>query len=209
MESNQLQLTGRPEGVRTLDVDGAADAFRDALTGVERDGVEGLLQWLESSDFFTAPASTRYHGAYAGGLVQHSVEVLDYLLMLDGAFGTGLDRDSMTLCALLHDVCKVGFYKVDMRWRKNSRNQWEQYPAYKIEEDFPFGGHGSKSVYLIQHFVALTPEEAAAINCHMGAYDSSTYSNPSHTFEAYPLAWLLHVADEASTYMGSGATANG
>ena len=198
--------TRRPEGVRSLSVEQARDAFREAMQGVAgREGVGQLIEWLETTDFFNAPASTRYHGAYEGGLVQHSVEVFDYLIALDEAFRTDLPADSVTLCALLHDVCKVGFYKTEMRWRKNSRNQWEQYPTYKIDEDYPFGGHGSKSVYLIQHFVPLSPEEAAAINCHMGAYDQSTYSNPSHTFEAYPLAWLLHVADEASTYMGKGA----
>lgn len=197
---------GVPEGVRRLTVDEARAAFREAMEGVvEREGVGDVMRWLESTDFFDAPASTRYHGAYEGGLVQHSVEVYDYLIALDEAFRTDLPADSVTLCALLHDVCKVGLYKVDLRWRKNSRNQWEQYPTYKIDEDYPFGGHGSKSVYLIQHFMELRPEEAAAINCHMGAYDSSTYSNPSHAFETYPLAWLLHVADEASTFMGEGA----
>lgn len=206
MEDRTKVARNVPEGVRILSVPEAREAFRDAMGCVEgREGVSQLMEWLESTDFFDAPASTRYHGAYEGGLVQHSVEVFDYLCALDEAFRTDLPADSVTLCALLHDVCKVGMYKVEMRWRKNSRNQWEQYPTYKIEEDYPFGGHGSKSVYLIQHFVELRPEEAAAINCHMGAYDMTTYSNPSHTFETYPLAWLLHVADEASTYMGKGA----
>ncbi len=206
MEDAIKTAPNRPEGVRALTVDEARAAFREAMEGVvEREGVGDVMRWLDTTDFFDAPASTRYHGAYEGGLVQHSVEVFDYLCALDGAFRTDLPADSVTICALLHDVCKVGMYKTEMRWRKNSRNQWEQYPTYKIEEDYPFGGHGSKSVYLIQHFMELRPEEAAAINCHMGAYDSSTYSNPSHTFETYPLAWLLHVADEASTYMGRGA----
>ena len=204
MENRDIKGPGVPEGVRVLTVEQARDAFVDALGSVRREGVGALMDWIGASDFYTAPASTRFHGAYEGGLVQHSVEVLDYLMVLDEAFEAGLPTDSMVLCALLHDLCKVGFYKVDMRWRKNSRNQWEQYPTYKIDEDYPFGGHGSKSVYLIQHFVALQPEEAAAINCHMGQFDATTYSNPSHAFETYPLAWLLHVADEASTFLGSG-----
>ena len=205
MKDGSVRTVGVPEGVRRLSVDEARAAFRDLMGGVEgREGVPQLMEWLEGTDFYVAPASTRFHGAYAGGLVQHSVEVFDYLCALDDAFNASLPADSVTLCALLHDVCKVGTYKTEMRWRKNDRNQWEQYPTYKRHEDYPFGGHGSKSVYLIQHFVPLSPEEAAAINCHMGAYDQSTYSNPSHTFETYPLAWLLHVADEASTYMGTG-----
>ena len=88
-----------------------------------------------------------------------------------------------------------------MRWRKDSNNQWEQYPTYAFNEDFAYGGHGSKSVYLVQSFMRLEPDEATAINCHMGAWDKSDYSNPSPVYERNTLAWLLHVADEAATYV--------
>ena len=86
-------------------------------------------------------------------------------------------------------------------WRKDENNKWEQYPTYKFEESFAYGGHGSKSVYLIQNFMKLEPFEAAAINCHMGAWDMGSYSNPSAVYECNKFAWLLHVADEAATYI--------
>lgn len=170
---------------------------------VGRDGVDELVAWLRNSDFYMAPASTRYHGAYEGGLLEHSLTVYEELRGLVAYYGyeDRISLESATICGLLHDLCKVGCYKTEMRWRKDAQNRWEKYPTYKFDEDFPFGGHGSKSVYLIQHFMELSPEEAAAINCHMGAFDMSTYSKPSAAWSTYPLAWLLHVADEAATHI--------
>lgn len=168
---------------------------------IHRDGIEDLLKWLESSDFFTAPASTRFHGAFEGGLVLHSLNVFSQLKGLCQHFGCDATPESVAIVALFHDVCKVGTYKIEMRWRKNSQNQWEQYPSFLRKEDYAFGGHGSKSVYLVQYFMKLEPEEAAAINCHMGQWESTQYGNPSEVYERNKLAWLLHVADEAATYV--------
>lgn len=179
--------------------------FEDRVaTMIHRDGIDDLMEWLRKSDFYVAPASTRYHGAHEGGLLDHSLAVHDQLMDLAYFYGDQVvqpDPESVAICALFHDVCKVDCYKTEMRWRKDDNNRWEQYPTYKFNEDFPFGGHGSKSVYLIQHFMKLEPEEAAAINCHMGAYDMSTYNKPSVAYSTYPLAWLLHVADEAATHI--------
>lgn len=179
----------------------AASEFEDRLRATGREGVEALIAWLEGSDFFQAPASTRWHGAHEGGLVKHSLAVHDRLLQLDASLGFGLAKESMALCALLHDVCKADCYVQDFRNVKDERGQWHRVPCYRFEEKFPFGGHGSKSLYLVQHFVGLSPEEAAAINCHMGQFDATSYSNPSPVYAASPLAWLLHVADEAATYI--------
>lgn len=179
-----------------------------ARSSIKREGIEDLLAWLETTDFFTAPASTRYHGAVEGGLVSHSLSVyyrLDDLAdwyEYEGCDEYDDERDeSIAIVSLFHDLCKVGCYKTEMRWRKDEFNRWEQHPTYKFQEDFSFGGHGSKSVFLIQHFMKLTPEEAAAINCHMGAWDMSNYGRPSDVFDSNKLAWLLHVADEAATYI--------
>ena len=169
---------------------------------IKRQGADMLLQWLVSTDFFIAPASTKYHCAFEGGLALHSLNVYHELVRLDAAFNAGLDPESMALAALCHDLCKIGYYKVSTRNVKNeATGVWEKKPFYKVEEDFPFGGHGSKSMFLLQHFVKLTPEEAAAINSHMGAWAKSDYANPSAVYEDNMLAWLLHVADEAATYV--------
>lgn len=179
----------------------AQEAFETRLLSVEREGVSDLWGWLQGTDFLHAPASTRWHGAHEGGLVEHSLAVHDRLVQLDGDFGFGLADDSMALCALLHDVCKADCYVPDTRNVKDERGVWHKVPCYRFEERYPYGGHGSKSVYLVQSFVRLSPEEAAAINCHMGQFDATQYSNPSPVYAANPLAWLLHVADEAATYV--------
>lgn len=172
---------------------------------IQRDGIDNLLNWLESTDFFTAPASSRYHGAHEGGLVMHSLNVYRRLKDLNEFYdtdGAGCSRESEAIVALFHDLCKVGLYKVSTRNVKNDKTgQWEKVPFYKHEEDFPFGGHGSKSLYLVQYFMRLSPEEAAAINCHMGPWDRQDYGKPGQVYESNRLAWLLHVADEAATYI--------
>ena len=168
---------------------------------ITRDGIQDLMAWLENTDFFTAPASTRYHGAYEGGLLEHSLNVFTQLKRLCGVYGVEASLESIAIVSLFHDLCKVNYYKTEMRWRKDVNDKWEQYATYKVDEDFAYGGHGSKSVFLVQSFMRLTPDEASAINCHMGQFDATQYSNPSPVYERNPLAWALHVADEADTYL--------
>lgn len=169
---------------------------------IHREGLEELLKWLDESDFYTAPASIRYHGAFEGGLVEHSIAVHDRLIQLCSWYGFETTAETIAIVALFHDLCKVGTYKVAMRNSKNEKTgAWEKVPYYTKCEDFAFGGHGSKSMYLVMHFMKLEPEEAVAINCHMGQWDSTVYSDPSAAYEQNELAWLLHVADEAATYI--------
>lgn len=184
------------------------DKFVETVTSnIGRTGIDELLGWLDRTDFYTAPASTKYHGTFEGGLALHSLKVYEQLNELAEFYGLGEDDgianpdESIAIVALFHDLCKIGCYKTEMRWRKDANNRWEQYPTYKFEEDFAYGGHGSKSVFLIQSFMKLTPEEASAINCHMGQWEATQYGNPATVFERNKLAWLLHVADEAATYI--------
>lgn len=175
------------------------DRFMELLRRVDRD-TEPLIQWLETTDFFTAPASTRFHECYKGGLLEHSLRVYQNLWDLAQHYNLHLFpgmADAIIITALLHDVCKIGCYKTEMRWRKDDQNRWESYPTYKFEEDFAFGGHGSKSVYLISNFLKLTPDEAVAINCHMGVENGKWEVNEA--FRKCPLAFLLHTADMMST----------
>lgn len=175
---------------------------------VRRDGVDRLMSWLEKSDFYTAPASSRYHGAWPGGLCSHSLDTWDEMCRLEAAYpelGAFAEErkmpldESMATVSLFHDLCKVNFYKTEKRNRKNEEGVWESYDAYAIDEKYKFGGHGSKSVFLIQNFIQLRPEEAAAINCHMGIGDGQDHI--SEVYEQNPLAFLLHVADEAACFL--------
>lgn len=174
------------------------------INTIKRQGASDLLEWLKKSDFFTAPASTKYHLACKGGLVQHSMNVYFELqkqadLLCKGEYS----EETLAIVALLHDICKVNFYKESTRNVKNEvTGQWEKVPCYTVDEKYKFGGHGSKSVYLIMLFMKLTPEEATAINCHMGAYDrpSGDYTI-SGAFENNKLALMLSVADQYASFI--------
>lgn len=170
---------------------------------ITRPGSAELLEYLKSTDFFIAPASTRFHGAYEGGLMQHGVNVWNQFCRLVHAYKdiVSAPTESAAIVSLLHDLCKIGCYKTEMRNAKEN-GVWIQKPYYTFVEDFPYGGHGSKSVFLIQRFMTLSDEEAVAINCHMGfSEQGANVAAISNAYERYPLAWLLHVADESATYM--------
>ena len=170
---------------------------------IHREGADRLLEWMQTTDFFTAPASTRYHCACPSGLVQHSVNV--YEVMMEKHFDPETDSaESFALCALLHDVCKAQFYKISTRNVKNEKTgQWEKVPYYTIEDAFPYG-HGEKSVFLIERFVRLKPAEATAIRWHMGGFDDAARGGNfsiSVAYDKYPIAVKLHLADLEATYL--------
>ena len=174
------------------------ERFLELCSKVKREGIEDLVKWLEASDFFYAPASTRFHGSYAGGLLEHSLNVYDELVRLLTAYPeVQSSEETAIIITLFHDLCKVNMYGVEKRNRKDANGRWESYDAYTSDEKFHYGGHGSKSVYLIQKFMPLTEEEAVSINCHMGVENGNYAINDA--FRAYPLAFLLHTADMGST----------
>ena len=158
--------------------------FIQLMSFVERDGVQSLLEWLESTDFYTAPASTKYHGAYAGGLLEHSLNVFRRLVKHCPA----ADMDTLTIAALLHDVCKIHLYE-------------KAEDGYRHNEQFPIG-HGEKSVILILRHMPLTDEEITAISWHMGAFDHRAGAGRSlpQAWEKCPLALHLHIADLEATW---------
>lgn len=149
------------------------EIFREKIT---RPGADALLDYLENkSDFFTAPASARYHGAYAGGLCDHSLNVyhclVDYLARerVQELYGLEYSEESVAVVALLHDLCKVGCYKKSFRNVKNdATGQWERVPTFTFDDPLPYG-HGEKSVYIANGFIRLTREEAMAIRWHMAS----------------------------------------
>lgn len=170
---------------------------------VKRQGSQEFLDWILKTDFFTAPASTKYHGACEGGLLLHSLNV--YKTLRERYFEEGKDsEESFAICALLHDLCKAQFYKVSTRNVKNDvTGQWEKVPYYTVEDAFPYG-HGEKSVFLIERFMRLKTSEAMAIRWHMGGFDDSARGGSfaiSLAYEKYPLAVKLHLADLESTYL--------
>ncbi len=184
--------------------------YRENIT---RAGSDKLLQYMLSpdNDFFTAPASTRYHGAYEGGLLVHSLNVYHNLKAylererLKELYGfPEYSEESIAVSALLHDICKMNFYTVDYRNAKNAQGVWEKVPFYKIDDRLPYG-HGEKSVFMIQFFMHLRKEEAMAIRWHMGFSGPEDANTVGRALEQYPLAFALHVADMEATYFLEGS----
>ena len=175
---------------------------------IKRDGADAFLEWLsgDKSDFFTAPASTRYHNNCPGGLVSHSLNVYDCLCdymsreSIKKAIGYEISDESIAIAALLHDVCKVNFYKESTRNVKDETGTWIKVPYYEIDDKLPHG-HGEKSVYVIGGFMRLTREEAFAIRYHMGFSSKEEARDVSAAFSMFPLAFALSVADQEATFL--------
>lgn len=174
---------------------------------IRREGAAELRAYLLRSDFFRAPASTRYHCAYEGGLCEHSVNTYRRLLRnVQNEYGAEWEQkfshETVAICGLLHDLCKIDFYKQDFRNVKEN-GEWVRKPCFVREELFPFG-HGEKSVFIVNRFLRLTGAEAMAINWHMGGFDSRAKGGDYSVSDAYckyPLAVLLHVSDLEATYI--------
>lgn len=179
-------------------------------TYIKRPGADKLLDWIDQhTDFFSAPASTRFHGACEHGLVMHSLNV--YHALHDAYFTEDESEETFAIVALLHDLCKANFYKVSTRNVKNeATGQWEKVPFYQIEDLFPYG-HGEKSVFLIERFMKLRTAEAVAIRWHMGGFDDAVRGGSfalSAAYDKYPLAVKLHIADLHATYLMEHGTSN-
>lgn len=174
---------------------------------ITREGADKLLEYLLSSqsDFFIAPASTRFHGSYEGGLLEHSINVYnclkDYLERprVKSDYHLEYSDESIAIVSLLHDLCKVNCYKAGTRNVKDSSGVWQQVPTFEYADDMPYG-HGEKSVYIISGFMKLTREEAFAIRYHMGFSSTEPANNVGAAFEKYPLAFALSTADMEATY---------
>lgn len=174
--------------------------FLKAYQCIRRQGADRLLKWLETTDFFEAPASTKFHGNRPGGLCVHSVGVFRQLTILYTAEIKGAeeiideDMETIAICGLLHDICKANYYKPIT---ESGRTR------YIVEDSLPLG-HGEKSLYLIGRHIELTPAEAAAIRWHMGGWDAAVRGgdqSASKACERYPLVTLLQMADMSAAYI--------
>ena len=182
-------------------------------THIKREGADKLLEYLcsDASDFFTAPASTRFHGSVQGGLLAHSLNVYDCLRdylerkRVRDVYGMKYSDETIAIVALLHDICKVNFY-VETTRNVKENGVWKTVPYYSIDDKLPYG-HGEKSVYIISGYMRLTRDEAFAIRYHMGfagAESVNAISNIGKSFEMFPISFALSVADMEATYYVEG-----
>ena len=185
----------------------AKEEFIEIYTAnIRREGADALLDYLEhKSDFFTCPASAKYHGAYEGGLCEHSLNVYhcltEYLARerVQELYGVEVSAESAAVAALLHDLCKIGCYRQGTRNVKGPDGKWQAVPTFYYEDKLPYG-HGEKSVYIISGFMKLKREEAMAIRWHMGFSGDEDKRLVGQAFQQYPLAFALSVADMEATY---------
>jgi hypothetical protein len=198
----------------SLSQDEKISYFETKLRETNREGIESVIDFLKRTDFYTAPSSTSYHSNYDGGLLDHSILVYTLAMRFREQFieikpelADRLSVESITISALLHDICKTCFYKKVLKWRKNvETGQWESYEGYEIDDNFPIG-HGEKSVIMLQNFgLKLTPDEMIAIRFHMGSWDGAILTNDlrfsySTSQNMCPLMTLLQIADNSSSLL--------
>jgi hypothetical protein len=176
------------------------DKIMTKLKETNRPGIDGLMEWLEKSDFFTAPASTKYHSSFEGGLAEHSWNVYQVFSHKNKVFKLNLSEDTLIICGLLHDICKANFYKKGSRNVKEN-GQWVAKEVWEVEDKLPLG-HGEKSCMILMDFIKLTDFEKYAIRWHMGFSEGSgpNYSLNS-ALDLMPGIVALHTADMESSYL--------
>lgn len=176
---------------------------------ITREGIDKLMQYLEETDFYTAPASTKYHGSYPGGLLAHSLnvyyELQNYIRYIYGTNTCPWSNETLAIVSLFHDLCKINRYIITTKNVKDpTTGQWEKQNVYAYNTDYISMGHGSKSLAIILSHISLTEEEQNAIYWHMGAYDLGNYNTVadlSNSFTKNSLAFALHMADMTTTYV--------
>ena len=199
--------------------------FEELLNRVDREGRPELLEYIrDKSDFYTAPASTRFHLSTEGGLLQHSLNVYECLQRKAQSDTVWRDilaaagKDALIICPLLHDLCKTHFYRIDWknqktydpdrvavaeRWQVKKDNAgafiWESVPCYTVDDRVPYG-HGEKSVMMIEQFMRLTGPERFAIRWHMGFSEPrELHLQLTQAMGRYPLILALHEADQEAS----------
>ena len=197
------------------------DRFIELLRSTKREGIDSVIAFLCTSDFFTAPASTKYHSCHEGGLAEHSMKVYERLkAKVEGGFYGEYSEDTVIIAALLHDIRKANMYITELKNRKTYDSEkvsaasfreikhdsngdfiWETVPSYSVDDKAPLG-HGDKSVIILQSYIKLKKEELYSIRWHMGFTEpKEMYNQVSATFKEYPLALALHEADLEATYI--------
>lgn len=181
----------------------ARDATLEEWRKVQRPGVGQFLDWLVTTDYFTAPCSTQYHLACAGGLALHSLNVLSLLRSKNDFYELNFPDKTLIVCGLGHDVAKVGFYSLEPRWRKDDRGKWVEKQVYVVKDTLPLG-HGERSVIVLQNHMLLTPDEQLSIRWHMGGFDPGVHFNypngyPFQEACKIPLVTLLQTSDLEAT----------
>lgn len=178
-----------------MDLNNAEAIFKKLVPSLIKDNEE-LINYLVRNNYFTAPSSRDFHGAYIGGNFEHSFEVTKCLLKYTERLDLQWERDeSPYVVGLFHDLCKIDLYKFTKDENGNS---------IIVHNDLADKRHAEKSIDMIKPFIDLTEEEELCILHHMGAFRGKEVFGAMHkAIKKYPNVWWTHVADmEASTIKG-------
>ena len=206
------------------------EVFEGHLSRVQREGVDRLRDYIRKSDFYTAPASTKYHSSFKGGLLYHSLQVYEcldkktsgseYNVWREPLDTDKVDAESIIIVGLLHDICKTYFYGSELRNQKtydpdkvataemrqvkhdsNGDFIWETVPVYTVDDKVPYG-HGEKSVMMIEEYIKLKPVERYAIRWHMGFTEpKENWNTLKEAIKKYPLVLAMIEADLEATFI--------
>ena len=177
--------------------------FIEKLKSTKRKGILDLLTFLEGTDFYMSPASSKFHNAFPGGLVDHSIKVYRLLFVKNRDYKRKIPEDSLIICGLLHDISKINNYLIELKWNKNREtdNQWIQQKLYTINRDCMDLGHGEGSVIKLMQFIDLTDLEKAMIRFHMGlSLPKEQYYSLNNIIKLFPDVCMIITSDyEAAT----------
>lgn len=185
-------------------IEESKNQYEMLLSNVQREGMDKLLEFIRKSDFYTAPASTRFHSCHEGGLLEHSLNVYKCLKYkrqnpIWAEKLSDISDENIVIVSLLHDLCKTYYYITDYRNKKNERGVWERVPYYTVDNKIPYG-HGEKSVMMIEEYIKLLPVERYAIRWHMGYSEpKESYNDLNKAMSKYPLVLALHESDLEAT----------
>ena len=174
----------------------------EILSKVNREGMDEFIEFLNNSTFFSDPASSRYHANFPGGLAFHSYNLYKICSRLNKLFNRGISEESIIISAICHDLCKIGSYNIDNKWKKDSQGKWESYLTYCYNPNQVQCLHGTESALIASKYIKLTDEEQQAITYHMGAYGLSERdcNQMNNSIKKYPLVLLIQQSDMASAY---------
>lgn len=186
--------------ISDADIEKNAQEIDSLLRATKRPGIENLADWLKTTDFYTAPASSKYHLNSVGGLAVHSLNVFHCLQKMVADGMVKLEPDTVAITTLLHDLCKANFYKKETR-AVTVDGETRNREVWTIDDPFP-AGHGDKSCYFIQRYIQLTEEEYAMVRHHMGPVQGAAYPEPFSACAAiYPGVAAIYIADMQSAYL--------
>lgn len=193
------------------------EKFETLLKSTKREGIDNLIEFIRKSDFYTAPASTRFHSCHEGGLLEHSLNVFDRLndrFLSDELLSRKINAtpENIVISALLHDLCKSYYYSVEYKNKKvysddgsksdsNGKFDWVSVPTYVTNDKIPLG-HGEKSAMMCEEFIRLEPIERYAIRWHMGFTEpKENWNTLGLAIKKYPFVLALHESDLEATYL--------